>query len=98
MLVLVILKQIINPIFFQVGPGDAADDPFLRRLLFTDECTFDSNGGIHRQNEHHYSLENPHCRKVTHAQVRRRPYITSLFHPHLSSSKLKHHPSRADII
>ncbi|XP_071641191.1 uncharacterized protein [Temnothorax longispinosus] len=41
---------------------------FLRRILWTDECTFRNNGRINRHNEHHYAEENPHCRKETHIQ------------------------------
>ncbi|EZA61680.1 hypothetical protein X777_10512, partial [Ooceraea biroi] len=44
------------------------DDYFLRSILWTDECTFRSDGRINRQNEHHYAEENPHCRKEIHVQ------------------------------
>lgn len=47
-----------------------ANDPLLRRILFTDECIFKSDGSINRHNEHHYAVDNPHCIKKTHVQGR----------------------------
>ncbi|PSN45189.1 hypothetical protein C0J52_21921 [Blattella germanica] len=47
---------------------NAGDDEFLNNILWTDESTFHSNGGINRHNEHHYADDNPHCRKTIHAQ------------------------------
>ncbi|XP_011858894.1 PREDICTED: uncharacterized protein LOC105556413 [Vollenhovia emeryi] len=52
----------------QVDLNNIANDYFLRRILWTDECTFRSDGHINRHNEHHYAEENPHCRKETHIQ------------------------------
>ena len=57
-----------NNFLYQVNINNVADDPFLRRILWTDECTFRSDGRINRHNEHHYAEENPHCRKETHVQ------------------------------
>lgn len=48
--------------------NNVANDNFLRRILWTDECTFRSDGRINRHNEHHYAEENPHCRKEMHVQ------------------------------
>ncbi|EFN74373.1 hypothetical protein EAG_14224, partial [Camponotus floridanus] len=52
----------------QVDLNNIANDNFLKRILWTDECTFRSDGHINRHNEHHYAQENPHCRKETHVQ------------------------------
>jgi len=52
----------------QVDIENVANDNFLRKILWTDECTFRSDGRINRHNEHHYAEENPHCRKETHIQ------------------------------
>lgn len=49
---------------------DIANDEFLCKIIFTDECVFRSDGSINRHNEHHYAVENPHCRKTTHVQGR----------------------------
>src|SRR5436190_22080911 len=54
----------------QVDIDNVANDDFLRKILWTDECTFRSDGLINRHNEHHYAEENPHCRKETHVQGR----------------------------
>lgn len=55
---------------FQIDLENVADDAFLRRILWTDECIFRSDGSINRHNEHHYAEENPHCRKIIHVQGR----------------------------
>ncbi|KAE8740147.1 hypothetical protein FOCC_FOCC014345, partial [Frankliniella occidentalis] len=47
------------------NPGD---DPFLASVLFSDECTFRSDGGVNRHNAHHYSGENPHSFQPNHVQ------------------------------
>ncbi|XP_039303521.1 uncharacterized protein LOC120357400 [Solenopsis invicta] len=52
----------------QVDIDNVAHDIFLRRILWTDECTFRSDGRINRHNEHHYAEQNPHCRKETNIQ------------------------------
>lgn len=46
------------------------DCAFLKKILWTDECVFHSDGGINRHNEHHYAEQNPHCRKTIHVQGR----------------------------
>ncbi|XP_039303571.1 uncharacterized protein LOC120357432 [Solenopsis invicta] len=51
-----------------VDINNIANDHFLRRILWTDECTFRSDGRINTHNEHHYAEENPHCRKEMHIQ------------------------------
>ncbi|KYN16536.1 hypothetical protein ALC57_11197 [Trachymyrmex cornetzi] len=51
-----------------VDINNIPNDNFLRRILWTDECTFRSDRRINRHNEHHYAEENPHCRKETHIQ------------------------------
>ena len=56
-------------LILKVGVADAAISPEVVNIMWTDECNFDSNGGINRRNEHHYSEHNPHCRKETHIQV-----------------------------
>ncbi|KAE8740310.1 hypothetical protein FOCC_FOCC014184 [Frankliniella occidentalis] len=42
------------------NPGE---DIFVRVILFSDECTFQSNGTTNRHNAHHWSSRhnNPHC-------------------------------------
>ncbi|XP_071642156.1 uncharacterized protein [Temnothorax longispinosus] len=55
-------------LLYQVDINNIANDQFLRRILWTDECTFRSDGRINRHNEYHYAEENPHCRKETHIQ------------------------------
>ncbi|XP_039310613.1 uncharacterized protein LOC120358903 [Solenopsis invicta] len=57
-----------NNFLYQVDINNVAENNFLRRILWTDECTFRSDGQINRRNEHHYAEENPHCRKETHIQ------------------------------
>jgi len=52
----------------QVDINNIANDNFLKKILWTDECTFRSDGRINRHNEHHYAEENPHCLKETHVQ------------------------------
>lgn len=44
------------------------NDAFLKKILWTDESVFHSDGRINRHNEHHYAEENSHCRKTTHIQ------------------------------
>lgn len=50
--------------------NDAGNDQFLKRILWSDEATFASNGCINRHNEHHYAEHNPHCIKETNVQER----------------------------
>ncbi|XP_026828078.1 uncharacterized protein LOC113562551 [Ooceraea biroi] len=63
-----IQHTLLHIFIIQVDIDDIEDDYFLRSILWTDECTFRSDGRINRQNEHHYAEENPHCRKETHVQ------------------------------
>lgn len=49
---------------------DPGDDEFLKNILWTDECSFGSDGKVNRHNEHHYAVENPHCHKEIHIQGR----------------------------
>jgi len=51
----------------QVDINNVAND-FLKKILWTDKCTFRSDGRINYHNEHHYAEENPHCRKKTYVQ------------------------------
>ena len=57
-------------IYLQVDIDNIENDAFLRQILWTDECTFHSDGKVNRHNEHHYAVENPHCRKEVHVQGR----------------------------
>lgn len=57
-------------IYLQVDIDNIDNDAFLRQILWTDECTFHSDGKVNRHNEHHYAVENPHCRKEVHVQGR----------------------------
>jgi len=50
--------------------NNAENDPFLKKILWTDEATFTSDGCINRRNEHHYAEHNPHCIKETNVQGR----------------------------
>jgi len=52
----------------QVDINNIANNDFLKKILWTDECTFRSGGRINRHNEHHYAEENPYCQKETHVQ------------------------------
>jgi len=45
-------------------------DPWRSIVLWSDECTFGSEGYFNVHNEHHYSVENPHCIKEIHTQGR----------------------------
>ncbi|KAE8739295.1 hypothetical protein FOCC_FOCC015203, partial [Frankliniella occidentalis] len=42
---------------------DPGEDIFVRNIMFTDECTFQSDGTTNRHNAHHWSAKgnNPHC-------------------------------------
>lgn len=43
------------------------DDPFFKRVLFTDEATFTNHGNVNLRNMHYWALENPHwIRQVQH--------------------------------
>ena len=53
---------------FQINLDNVANGAFKKKMLWTDECIFHSDGRINRHNEHHYAEENPHCRKTTHIQ------------------------------
>ena len=50
-------------LILQVGIGN---NEFLRRILWTDEYLFGSDGNISRHNRYHYAEVNPHCRKEVH--------------------------------
>ena len=47
-----------------------ADDDFLFKILWTDECTFTRNGCFNQHNIHYWALENPHLTWVTSFQHR----------------------------
>ncbi|KAE8743491.1 hypothetical protein FOCC_FOCC010914, partial [Frankliniella occidentalis] len=42
---------------------DPGEDDFIRNVMFTDECTFGSDGTANRHNSHHWAAKgnNPHC-------------------------------------
>jgi len=46
-----------------VDINDVRNDIFLKKILFTDEAIFGSDGCINRHNEHHYAEHNPYCIK-----------------------------------
>lgn len=35
------------------------DADFLNKIIWTDECSFSTNGLFNRHNEHYWSIENP---------------------------------------
>lgn len=49
---------------------DSADENFLKRILWTDESTFNREGITNFHNLHHYALENPHMKLQTKHQNR----------------------------
>lgn len=46
------------------------DAEFLRRVLWTDECTFTRSGMINQHNCHYWALDNPHLTRETNFQYR----------------------------
>ena len=38
------------------------DPAYLRKITFSDECSFHLNGNVNKHNLHYWSIENPHVR------------------------------------
>jgi len=49
---------------------DSADSDFLKKILWTDESTFNQEGITNFHNLHHYARENPHAKMQKKHQVR----------------------------
>lgn len=49
----------------------AEDQSFVKKILFTDECTFHLDGTVNRYNRHYWAAQNPHLVAVGHMQRRR---------------------------
>lgn len=55
--------------FCEIIQNKIAEDPdFVRKICFSDECTFFLNGALNRHNSRYWAPENPHLGRESHTQ------------------------------